>query len=71
MDEDYDACDLENWFLALQSADGQVVIPSFHRPGVIRYDPSGLGGINDERRSSDTTPRAMLADPPASPGGRA
>jgi hypothetical protein len=33
MDEDYDACDLENWFLAIQSADGQVVVPSFHRPG--------------------------------------
>ena len=35
MDEDYDACDLENWFLALQSADGQVIIPSFHRPGIL------------------------------------
>ena len=33
MDEDYDACDLENWFLAIQSADGQVIIPSFHRSG--------------------------------------
>ena len=40
MDEDYDACDLENWFLAIQSADGQVMIPSFHRPGIIRYDPN-------------------------------
>ena len=37
MDEDYDACDLENWFLAIQSADGQVIIPSFHRPGIVRY----------------------------------
>ena len=35
MDEDYDACDLENWYLALQSADGQVMIPSFHRPGIL------------------------------------
>jgi hypothetical protein len=35
MDEDYDACDLENWFLAIQSADGQVVIPSFHRPAIL------------------------------------
>ena len=35
MDEDYDACDLENWFLALQSADGSVMIPSFHRPGIL------------------------------------
>ena len=38
MDEDYDACDLENWFLAMQSADGPVIIPSFHRPAAIRYD---------------------------------
>ncbi len=45
MDEDYDACDLENWFLAIQSADGQVMIPSFHRPGIIRNDPAGLGGV--------------------------
>ncbi len=35
MDEDYDACDLENWFLAIQSGDGKVVIPSFHRPGIV------------------------------------
>jgi len=35
MDEDYDACDLENWFLAIQSADGQVMVPSFHRPGIL------------------------------------
>ncbi|MGA7502130.1 MAG: hypothetical protein WBX00_36015, partial [Isosphaeraceae bacterium] len=39
MDEDYDAVDLENWFLAMQSADGSVMIPSFHRPAVVRYDP--------------------------------
>jgi large repetitive protein len=38
MDEDYDACDLENWFMAIQSADGQVIVPSFHRPGIIRVD---------------------------------
>ncbi len=35
MDEDYDAADLENWFLALQSADGDVMLPSFHRPGIV------------------------------------
>ncbi|MGA9922073.1 MAG: hypothetical protein WBQ29_01645, partial [Isosphaeraceae bacterium] len=40
MDEDYDAVDLENWFLAIQSADGQVIIPSFHRPAAIRVDPT-------------------------------
>ena len=49
MDEDYDAVDLENWFLAMQSADGSVIIPSFHRPAAIRYDPNGVAGtaIND------------------------
>ena len=46
MDEDYDACDLENWFLAIQSADGQVMVPSFHRPAIIRVDPTGIGGVN-------------------------
>ncbi|MDR3637664.1 MAG: hypothetical protein P4L84_27910 [Isosphaeraceae bacterium] len=40
MDEDYDACDLDNWFLAIQSADGQTIIPSFHRPAIIRADPT-------------------------------
>ena len=51
MDEDYDACDLENWFLAIQSADGQVIIPSFHRPGIIRYDPD-QNGVNDWARNA-------------------
>jgi large repetitive protein len=51
MDEDYDACDLENWFLSLQSADGQVVIPSFHRPGILRYDVrNGTTVANDWQR---------------------
>ncbi|HKI19825.1 MAG TPA: hypothetical protein VKA15_18195, partial [Isosphaeraceae bacterium] len=48
MDEDYDACDLENWFLALQSADGQVMIPSFHRPAAIRTDVNA--GVDDWKR---------------------
>ncbi len=49
LDEDYDAPDNENWFLALQSADGQVVLPSFHRPGNIVYDPTNPNtiGSND------------------------
>ena len=34
MDEDYDACDLENWFLAIQSADGQVVVPGWRDAGL-------------------------------------
>ena len=57
MDEDYDACDLENWFLAIQSADGQVIIPSFHRPGILRYDPKN--GVNDWAR---TNPAGNWAD---------
>lgn len=47
MDEDYDAADNENWFLALRSADNQVVIPSFHRPGNIIYNPTNTTGEND------------------------
>ena len=43
MDEDYDAADHENVFLGLQSADGQVVIPSFHRPNAMVYDPANPG----------------------------
>lgn len=42
LDEDYDAADLENWFLALQSADGSLSLPSFHRPGIVRYDMSAF-----------------------------
>ena len=54
MDEDYDACDLENWFLAIQSADGQVVIPSFHRPGILT-GPS-IGSTNDWTLNSPSIP---------------
>ncbi len=50
MDEDYDAADLENWFLAIQSADGQMVIPSFHRPGILSANPS-LFSDNDWTRT--------------------
>ena len=35
-DEDYDAPDFNNWFLAHQGSDGNI-IPSFHRPSVINY----------------------------------
>jgi len=47
MDEDYDAVDLENWFLAMQSADGSVMIPSFHRPAAIRNDSTVTPAIYD------------------------
>ncbi|WP_152053269.1 hypothetical protein [Tautonia marina] len=45
MDEDYDAPDLENWFLAAQSADGSTIIPSFHRPGILAVDPLGVSDM--------------------------
>lgn len=35
MDEDFDAVDTENWFLAMISADGSVIVPSFHRAGIL------------------------------------
>jgi hypothetical protein len=58
MDEDYDACDLENWFLAIQSADGQVMIPSFHRPGIIRDDPGN--NVHDWPRLNQSGPGGTL-----------
>ena len=54
MDEDYDAVDLENWFLAMQSADGSVMIPSFHRPAAIRIDTAN--GYYDWGGPTNTTP---------------
>ena len=57
MDEDYDAVDLENWFLAMQSADGSVIIPSFHRPAAIRIDPNAANG----HLRLGTAPNAALA----------
>ncbi len=47
LDEDYDAPDTENWFMAMKSADGQVVIPSFFRPWTIAYDPQSPAPVND------------------------
>jgi large repetitive protein len=69
MDEDYDACDLENWFLAIQSADGQVMIPSFHRPAIIRSDAAinfpNAATINDWQNINPlaaTNPVTAFAD---------
>ena len=77
MDEDYDACDLENWYLAIQSADGQVVIPSFHRPGVLTaadwtvpaVDSTTGSFINLAQRSKILRPRQADNSPlfPADP----
>jgi large repetitive protein len=64
MDEDYDACDLENWFLALQSADGQVIIPSFHRPGILTaldwtYTYPNDGVLGTQAMAKILRPRAI------------
>ncbi len=56
MDEDYDACDLENWFLAIQSADGQLSIPSFHRPGIVRFDPNNPNNPANDWSAIGTVP---------------
>ena len=69
MDEDYDAVDLENWFLAMQSADGSVIIPSFHRPAAIRIDPNedhyDWGGPHNGRaRLDDSASRILRPAPP-------
>ena len=61
MDEDYDACDLENWFLAIQSADGQVMIPSFHRPAIIRVDVNN--GVNDWTTANQSNPNGGRSGP--------
>ncbi len=68
MDEDYDAPDLDNWFLAVQSADGSVVLPSFHRPGILRYqeDASGNTTFDDWRTGynsalAQNTPANLVA----------
>lgn len=41
-DEDYDYPDQNNMFLALERADGTILIPSFHRPGLITQAAQGL-----------------------------
>ncbi|MFO0909977.1 MAG: hypothetical protein U0794_16790 [Isosphaeraceae bacterium] len=60
MDEDYDACDLENWFLAIQSADGQVVIPSFHRPGILSSNPNNVNDNDWTRTTAQATNSAEM-----------
>ena len=73
MDEDYDAVDLENWFLAMQSADGSVIDPVVP-PAV--GDPDRLDGHARDLRLGRAPERSLgergageldrlgLADPP-------
>ncbi len=69
MDEDYDAVDHENVFLAWQSADGAVTIPSFHRPNAIVYsplDPTQNDWVNPLNIARSKFLRPRKADHPAS-----
>jgi hypothetical protein len=72
MDEDYDAVDLENWFLAMQSADGSVMIPSFHRPAAIRLDAANgiwdWGGPNNFNQANWAESAARILRPRLSDG---
>jgi hypothetical protein len=61
MDEDYDAVDLDNWFLAIQSADGSVIVPSFHRPSLLRFQRDALGNV--ELDDWTDTDNVNTADP--------
>ncbi|MDX2037390.1 MAG: hypothetical protein SFX72_12125 [Isosphaeraceae bacterium] len=67
LDEDYDACDLENWFLAIQSADGQVMIPSFHRPGILTANDwvNSLNSTSTSVRQSAILSTAKILRPRA------
>jgi len=76
MDEDYDACDLENWFLALQSGDSQVMIPSFHRPGILVYDnsitdPVSGTGVYDDWASQNPFSASKILRPRKADGHNA
>ncbi|MDR3620331.1 MAG: hypothetical protein P4L85_13355 [Paludisphaera borealis] len=64
MDEDYDACDLENWFLAIQSADGKAIVPSFHRPGMLQA--ADWTGLSAASRSRILRPRTIDGHDPVS-----
>ncbi|MBX9653820.1 hypothetical protein K2Y11_09415 [bacterium] len=44
-DEDYDYPDINNMFLAMERADGRILIPSFHRPGIIAQVADGVNTL--------------------------
>lgn len=44
-DEDYDYPDVNNMFLAMERADGKMLIPSFHRPGIIAQVADGVNTL--------------------------
>ena len=51
-DEDYDAADTNNWYLALERADGTVIVPSFHRPHLVRQmELAGVFRTEPEHRT--------------------
>ena len=44
-DEDYDYPDINNMYLAMERADGKMLIPSFHRPGIIAQVADGVNTL--------------------------
>jgi hypothetical protein len=60
MDEPYDAPDSNNMFLGVVSADGSVIIPTFHRPNMIVYDAANATNpdYNDWINYPSTYPNA-------------
>lgn len=73
-DEDYDYPDHNNMFLAMERADGQIIIPSFHRPHLIRqFEEAGVftdnyNSLNAGVGRQDT--RRLLAWRDNTPEGR-
>lgn len=69
--EDYDAVDYQNMFLAMQLPDGRVPIPSFHRPELVNYWKNRVGA-NTWATDFDLQRRVILrplqADHPAFTG---
>ncbi|MGQ9576006.1 MAG: hypothetical protein ACUVUC_11885 [Thermoguttaceae bacterium] len=61
--EDYDAVDHQNMFLAMQLPDGRVPIPSFHRPELVNYWMNELGA--DWTTNPDFQRRVILRPLPA------
>ena len=67
---DYTYPDLKDFYLAAVSAkDGRVLVPSFHRPGLIDYDPANAANPNYYTNPATRfrTPRPHIIDHPNFP----
>lgn len=55
-DEDYDYPDINNMFLAMERADGKMLIPSFHRPGIIAQVAAGVNDLTGYNAGTPSAP---------------